>query len=312
MTKNDARQIFREKYLKRIDNEAFYLRIEVNYDEDGKCFSNDRGEKVELPKELVKYFHTTNLIVDLKTYRIINWKSEYGFMHVCINVRYNGRYELLNEIGECFCALETWPPQYVVPCRTDSKGQMGIIEFDIQSNGKLSNWPVPADLSVFKKYAQLYLTNEDKDWIRAQIGNPEGDPLIKNIPYNTCVGGYDEKDNAIGEQEFQDFVSAMDFVRELRDNPKTDYIHARTSSGYNVDFWRHSTYIWDNENGEPEEYEDEETSFSHIDEWIDNEMIDYVRRFILPDSLDLEIEEMNDLFGDGDNVNEEYSDDLPF
>jgi len=312
MKKSEARQIFRERICKRIDNETYYLRIKVDFDESKQCFTDDRGKKVSLPKDFIKYTHTTDLIVDLKKYRILNWKPEYGFVHLRIDVGYNGEYELLNEIGECFCTLRSWPPNNVVPSKIDFENKKAIIEFDIQEDGKLRNWPAPADFSIFKKSAVLHFTNDDKKWIIEQMDNPDGDPIIKYIPYKTSVGGYTEDDYMIDERDFVDFRTAMDFVRALRNNPECDYIHARTASGWNVDFWRHSTYTWDNENGEEEEYEDEQTSFSHIEEWINEELFNHVKRFLLPDDIDLEVEEMNDLFGGDDNKNEEYSDDLPF
>lgn len=303
MKKADARQIFKKKFAERIDTDTHYLRI-VAY--------NNNGQDIDLPQELIKY-NRSDIIVDLKQYRIINWKPEYGPKHIKLEANYMGRYELLNEIGECFCSLETWPPEEVVPCVIDKENRKATIEFHVQENGKLSNWPAPANFRMFRKYGQAHLTKDDEKWIKAQMENPNGDPLIKNIPYYIEICGVDKDDYIVDEKEFDEFKPAMDFMRALRDNPETEEIHARTKSGWNIDFWRHYTYEWTNpQTGETEECEDEETSFSQIEEWIEEEQIEYIRKFILPDSLDLEIEEMNDMFGDDRNVNEDYSNDLPF
>lgn len=304
----NLRNRFKEIFRKRIENDCRYISIGtyIELGHSDHSFTNQQGDKVPYPRELTAWTDYAQPFIDLKEHKLVGWKPEFGSMHMRFDVDCGAQYRLYTDKGEWFCLLETWPPEGVVPCNTRVDGMgMQYVEFDVMEDGHVTGWPETPDFTSFIRFGEFVLIEEDKQWIAEQVDKkdtPEGNEDIKSIPYNTEIVVYDKDDKEIAYQKFGEFLSAMDFLRKQGKNPEAYFIHCRTFDGWNRDFWREC---------DPEFEDYSEDSFEDIEGWIEHEKVEYIKRRVVPDRMDLEIEEINAMCG---NPDEGWKDaeDLPF
>lgn len=309
MTKEELRERFAKIYRNRILNETKYVRIDAwlgsRYNH---IFTDNRGRKVELPKDMIDNENGTKFIVDINKFRMLGWKPEYGFMHVKLEVACSARYFLLNEIGEPFCKYGGRPPEGVVPCHgEDGKIEPRFVEFDILEDGKVTGWPCPTHYDQFIKHGDFFFTMDDRKWIDEQLSNPNGDIDIKSIPYKCKIEIYGYGgNNVLDRKEFTDVQSATEYMMEWSPKPEVKSILKINGCWY-TPFYR-------------EEDESGEHIIADIPEVMAREKYDYIRRYVIPDFLEKETEEMealgksSNLGNDSDNYDESEEEDngLPF
>lgn len=301
MNKEDLRKKYKRIYKNRILNQTKYVKIDawLKHPRFEMTFTDKKGRKVELPNEFIDTKREgTNFIVDISNFTMICWKPEYGFIHVRMEVGCSARYELLNDIGESFCVLGGWPPEGVLPCHEEpGKNGCRYIEFDILENGKVTNWPCPTDFDEFIRHGDYYFTIEDKKWIDQQLNSPDGDVNIKSIPYKCTVDvfGYD---GPLDKKDFTDPASAIEYMRYWIQQPQTRMFE-KIEGCHHFPFYRQK-----DESGE--------ASFDEFEQIMINEKYDYIRRFLIPNFFDLDLEESENLCNSSDKSGDVDDSPLPF
>ena len=83
-------------------------------------------------------------IVDLKTHKLLNWKSEYGDLYLQAKVCDSGTYFLLDKDKKSICKIADYVPNGLIP-ESDDCGD--YIRLSINSDGTIENWPENPDYS---------------------------------------------------------------------------------------------------------------------------------------------------------------------
>ncbi len=299
MTKQELREKFAKIFRNRILTDTKYVRIDTWLGGRHKHqFSDGKGRKVELPKDMIDRENGTKFIVDINKFKMIGWKPEYGIMHVKLEVACSARYWLLNEIGEPFCKFGGWPPEGVVPCHgEDGKIEPRFVEFDILEDGKVTGWPCPTNYEQFLKYGDFYFTMDDKKWIDEQLSNPNGDVDIKSIPYKCKIEIYGEGgNNVLDRKDFVDIESATKYMMEWSVKPEVESILMINGCWY-TPFIR-------------EKDESGEHTIDEIPTVMSKERYNIIRRYVLPDDFEKEMEEIEAMNGTSnpENDSEDFDD----
>lgn len=141
-----AKQILigiKEQDLKDI---ARYLMIYIPYNEEMCNYTNLwLGELYENSYPLVSKGMWSG-IVNLKTHKLLNWKSEYGSLYFQAKVCDSGTYFLLDKDKTVLCKIAGYVPNGMIP-EADDCGD--YIRLRINADGTIENWPEEPDFSEF-------------------------------------------------------------------------------------------------------------------------------------------------------------------
>ena len=122
---------------------AHYLLIYFPYDEE-MCSYTDAcmGELYENKYPLVAKGMWSG-IINLKTYKLLNWKPEYGDLYLQAKICDSGTYFLLNKGKKVICKIADYVPNNLIP---DSDDCGDYIRLRINSDGTIENWPENPDI----------------------------------------------------------------------------------------------------------------------------------------------------------------------
>ena len=138
---------------------AHYLLIYFPYDEE-MCSYTDAcmGELYENKYPLVAKGMWSG-IINLKTYKLLNWKPEYGDLYLQAKICDSGTYFLLNKGKKVICKIADYVPNNLIP---DSDDCGDYIRLRINSDGTIENWPENPDYSDFIEGSE-YVERIDTD-----------------------------------------------------------------------------------------------------------------------------------------------------
>lgn len=142
-----AKQILIGIKEKKLSEVAHYLMIYFPYNEE-MCSYTDvwMGEQMYENKYPLVSKGLWSGIIDLKTNKLLNWKSEYGDMYLQAKVCDSGTYFLLDKDKKAICKIAGYVPNGLIP-ESDDCGD--YIRLRINSDGSIENWPENPDYSDF-------------------------------------------------------------------------------------------------------------------------------------------------------------------
>ncbi len=131
-------------------DDAYYLIVYFPYDEELCSYTDSWIGELDDNKYPLVSKGMWNGIIDLKTHKLLNWKSEYGNMYFQAKVRDSGTYYLLNNDKKVICKLRGYVPNRLIPDKDDCGD---YIRLKIRDNCVIENWPDKPDFSEFIKDA---------------------------------------------------------------------------------------------------------------------------------------------------------------
>ena len=151
-----AKQILIGIKEKKLSEVAHYLMIYFPYNEE-MCSYTDvwMGEQLYENKYPLVSKGLWSGIIDLKTNKLLNWKSEYGDMYLQAKVCDSGTYFLLDKDKKAICKIAGYVPNGLIP-ESDDCGD--YIRLRINSDGSIENWPENPDMAKLlrlPKFLQL-------------------------------------------------------------------------------------------------------------------------------------------------------------
>lgn len=105
-------------------------------------------------------------IINLKTHKLLNWKSEYGDLYLQAKVCDSGTYFLLDEDKKVICKIADYVPNGLIPETTDCGD---YIRLRINNDGTIENWPEEPSFSDFL---------EDADTVEKIDTSIEEEPIL--------------------------------------------------------------------------------------------------------------------------------------
>lgn len=161
-----AKQILLGIREQNLNEVAHYLMVYFPYDEEMSSYTNAwMGELYENKYPLVSKGMWSG-IINLKTHKLSNWKSEYGDLYLQAKVCDSGTYFLLDEDKKVICKIADYVPNGLIP-EADDCGD--YIRLRINNDGTIENWPEEPSFSEFL---------EDADTVEIIDTSIEEEPIL--------------------------------------------------------------------------------------------------------------------------------------